>query len=200
MNKIVLFTQRVEYIESYKERRDAIDQNIVSILLECGYTPIPVPNNIQALEKILEVVKPNGIFLTGGNSLVKYGGNAPERDEIDSYLIAYSINTKTPLLGICRGMQSILDYYGVPLVNVTNHVAVRHEVKNNNKKMIVNSYHNQGCVAMNSSELETCFLSNDNVVEMVKHKTLPIVGIMWHPERENPFKEDDIKLIKELFN
>ena len=38
---------------------------------------------------------------------------------------------------------------------------------------------------------------NQNNVEAFIHKK-KISGIMWHPERENPFNEKDIKLIKKL--
>ena len=40
----VLFTQRVEVIESYGERRDCADQNIARFIHTCGFLPVPVPN------------------------------------------------------------------------------------------------------------------------------------------------------------
>ena len=43
--KIVVFTQRVEVVESYNERRDCADQRIAEFIVECGYIPLPVPNN-----------------------------------------------------------------------------------------------------------------------------------------------------------
>ena len=41
----VLYTQRVEIVESYGERRDCADQNIAKFISACGYLPVPLPNN-----------------------------------------------------------------------------------------------------------------------------------------------------------
>ena len=42
--------------------------------------------------------------------------------------------------------------------------------------------------------------SHKNIVEKFVHKKKKIVGIMWHPEREENFCNFDIELIKKLFN
>lgn len=81
--KVVLYTQRVEIVESYNERRDCADQNIPRFIDSCGYLPIPLPNVWDVTRKVIMNVKPAGIILTGGNSLVKYGGDAPERDAVE---------------------------------------------------------------------------------------------------------------------
>ena len=198
MKKVVLFTQRVEIIESYQERRDCADQRIAEYISACGYVPVPVPNNPEYAVEIANRVEAAGIVLVGGNSLVKYGGNAPERDATDKALIEYAIEHKVPLYGFCRGMQSILDYFGNELTNVEGHVAVRHVVKGDGGEFEVNSYHNQACVKLSSDCLETVLLTDDGVIEKVRHKEYPIIGTMWHPERENPFKEMDIDCLKEL--
>ena len=51
---IVLYTQRVEIVESYKERRDCGDQMIPNFLHACGYLPVPIPNLLYIAEKIIE--------------------------------------------------------------------------------------------------------------------------------------------------
>lgn len=72
---------------------------------------------------IVRILHPCGIVLTGGNSLCKYGGNAPERDENEHTLIDYAVQNNIPLYGLCRGMQVILDYFGIELENVAFHAA-----------------------------------------------------------------------------
>ena len=196
--KSVLFTQRVEVVASYNERRDCADQRIADFLSVCGLLPIPVPNNPKTALSIANKIHPVGIILVGGNSLVKYGGNAPERDRTDSSLIDYAVSKKLPLYGFCRGMQSILDYFGCCLVKVDNHVAVRHSIYENNGTNVVNSYHNYGCIQLVGSCLQVLSRSNDGVIESVRHVTLPILGTMWHPEREYPFRECDIVMVKNL--
>ena len=197
--KPVLFTQRVEIVEAYGERRDAADQRIADFIYTCGFLPIPLPNDPRKAEQIFQSLHPVGIILTGGNSLEKYGGNAPERDNTDRILLKRAIEENIPLYGFCRGMQSILDNFGNDLVEVTNHVAVRHEVKGHDAQQEVNSYHNQGCLQLSSPELEVLLRADDGVIEKIRHRSLPILGTMWHPERENPFRETDIEMVRYLF-
>ena len=198
-NGIVIYTQRVEVVEAYKERRDCADQRIAGFLAECGVTPIPVPNDCEVLSMILNMIHPQGVVLTGGNSAVKYGGNAPERDDVDRFLIEYAEKNEIPLYGFCRGMQSILDYYGNEIVGVEGHTAVRHHIMGNKIDMEVNSYHTLGCRELNDRGLVCVARSDDGVIEMVRHRKLPIVGTMWHPERETEFIDTDINMVKNLF-
>lgn len=195
---IVVYTQRVEIEENYKEKRDCADQRIPEFLQKCSYLPIPLPNNAKIVKELIDNIKISGIVLTGGNSLVKYGGNAPERDEVDTVLIKYAIENKIPLYGFCRGMQSILDYFGNELINVKGHVAVRHKIRGKEDTTEVNSYHNQACIKLKNDSLEIVMQAEDGVIEKVKHKNLPIVGTMWHPEREIEFRNEDINLVKKL--
>lgn len=199
--KIVVYTQRVEVIESYNERRDCADQRIPEFIKACGYLPVPLPNNAKIAKQIVEELKPTGIVLVGGNSLVKYGGNAPERDETDKSMIEAAIEKKIPLYGFCRGMQSILDYFGESLENVKGHVAIHHQLLSDNLDLRreVNSYHNQACLNLKGKNLITLAKSLDGVIEAIRHNTLPILATMWHPERESVFSLDDIQLINSIF-
>ncbi len=196
---IVIYTQRVEVIEAYAERRDCADQRIGEFIRVCGFLPIPVPNCAAYAAEVVNALKPCGIVLTGGNSLVKYGGNAPERDGMDAELIRIAMEREIPLYGFCRGMQSILDYFGASLEQVSGHVAVRHGISGAIDGD-VNSYHNQACVRLaDSTGLEVLARSQDGVIEAVRHNEKPIMGTMWHPEREKPFSRDDVDRIKTLF-
>lgn len=198
--KTIIHTQRVEVIESYNERRDCADQRIGEFIHSCGFLPMAVPNNPTIVKDILKFAKPRGIVLVGGNSLVKYGGNAPERDSTDEFLIDFAIKSKIPLYGFCRGMQSILDYFGNVLVKVSGHAGIRHEVKGDEGCFEVNSYHNEACLELVNDELVSVMRTEDGVIEKVKHRTLPIVGTMWHPERENPFRDIDVAMVQELMS
>lgn len=197
----VFFTQRVEEIESYGERRDCADQNLSHFILTCGYCPIPIPNMIPvlSLEKMVTDIRPAGFILSGGNSLVKYGGTAVERDSIDRECIRIALARKIPLYGFCRGMQSILDYFECSLREIKNHVAVRHLIDGTILEE-VNSYHNQGALYVDIKKpLEILAQTEEGVVECVLHSNGKILGTMWHPEREMPFRETDIGRVKNLF-
>lgn len=196
--KAVIYTQRVDVIESYNERRDCSDQNISRFIQTCGYLPIPVSNVICNLENFVDYAKPAGIVLTGGNSMVKYAGTAPERDRTDRELIRIAQKYRIPIYGFCRGMQSILDYFGCVLENVSGHVAVRHRVMGEWGDFEVNSYHNQACTKI-EAPLKIVAAGADGVIEAVECTEQKINATMWHPEREQPFAEADIKRIRQLF-
>lgn len=198
MKRAVVYTQRVEIVESYQERRDCADQNIPRFLEACGYLPVPVPNVISDLEMFVEAVSPAGILLTGGNSLNRYGGTAPERDKTDYRLIEIALRKNIPLYGFCRGMQSVLDYFGCELENVQGHVAVWHDVDGEWGNLEVNSFHNQACKKL-KNPLQIMARTEDGVIEAAAYPEKNMVVTMWHPEREEPFREEDIQRVRDLF-
>lgn len=193
----ILYTQRVEVIESYNERRDCAHQNIPQFITACGYLPVPLPNIPENIEAYFLELKPEGIVMTGGNSLIKYGGNAPEKDKTDYEVIRNAIKYKVPVYAFCRGMQSVLDYFGNVLIDVEGHVAKRHFVTGLLEKREVNSYHQQGTFEV-TDDFEILCRSEDGLIEAIRHKEYPIVAFMWHPEREEPFQLNDISCLKNL--
>ncbi len=194
--KKVYITQRVELIKDIGERRDALSQEWAELAAACGFLPVPVPNHPETVGLMLGQLRPDGIILSGGNDLAAYGGNAPERDETERELIKYSLDSGTPLLGVCRGMQMLLDYFGTPLERVESHVRTHHTLSNGRH---VNSFHSWGsrkCAA----PLVAAGCSEDGVIEELAHDSLKnIKGVMWHPERYSPLRESDIAWIRGFF-
>lgn len=196
--KKILFSQRVDIIESYGERRDCADQNIARLIYACGYIPIPMVNEPELTKKFCNAIRPDGVLLTGGNDLANYGGNAPERDETEKRLLEYVEQSSTPLLGICRGMQMIADRYGTKLEKVEGHVRKNHAIKGKINRNGVNSFHGMGIREL-SPILEELARTEDGVIEAIRHKTYTVMGIMWHPERVDGFDREDIELIKQFY-
>jgi len=196
--RTVLYTQRVEIVKSYGERRDCADQNIARFIQSCGYLPVPVPNIWSIAKLMAEELKPAGIILTGGNSLVKYGGDAPERDATEKNMLEYAMEQGVPVYGFCRGMQVILDYFGCALEEVKGHVAVHHKISGESGVKEVNSFHNQACLEV-KPPLEILAKAEDGVVEAVCCREKHLLGTMWHPERENPVLDVDIQWVQRLF-
>ncbi len=196
--KKILFSQRVEIIPSYGERRDCADQSISRLILECGYMPIPMINKPDAVKLIYDEIAPDGVLLTGGNDLANYGGDAPERDSTEKKMIEYAEKNAIPLLGICRGLQIIADYYGAKLEKVEGHIRVEHSISGILNRSSVNSYHGMGVKTINPP-LEALSRTEDGVIEALRHSEFKIAGIMWHPEREKVFSSDDIQMIKEFY-
>lgn len=196
--KRVLYTQRVMEKKEYRERWDCTDRRVPEFLLACGYCPVPVPNTPALAEAILGEVEPCGILLTGGNSLVRYGGDAPERDETERFLVDACLAMGIPIFAICRGMQFLLDYFRVPLEPVEGHIAIRHEIHGKWGRCTVNSYHSLGAREVRMP-LEASMHAADGTVEAVEAEGHRVAAVMWHPEREDPFCENDIARVKGLF-
>lgn len=196
--KRIAVTQRVSFIEQYKEVRDCLDQMWYKFMISCDFLPVILPNEVEITKKIFKNNNIDGILLTGGNDLLKYGGKASNRDETEQYCLNYSMKNNLPLIGVCRGMQLIQDFFGVELKRVDGHVQKKQGIIVNGQKKMVNSYHNFGTVET-IDELLVWAKADDGVIKAVKHKNYNLYGIMWHPERMYPFRGDDIKLFKEIF-
>ena len=195
---MVAVSQRVAWDTQSLERRDALDQRWIRFLENCGLAPLLIPNNVSVAQKMAAGRPLVGILLTGGNDLEAYGGDAPERDQTELFLLEFSIRHKIPLLGVCRGMQVIQDFYGVSLSPVEGHVAPVQTIQVNGLPVAVNSFHRWG-TTLTRRPLEVWAVSADGVVKAVRHQSLPIQGIMWHPERFEPFRNQDVEWVRDFF-
>lgn len=202
--KVVLITQRVELVGDYTERRDSLDQRWVLLLHQCGFSPLPVPNHLPTVEALLRKSYIEemlcGLLLSGGNDLSDYGGEVPERDEVEDFLVYHAMLRNIPLLGICRGMQVIQHYLGQQLTKFSGHVNTRHVVFNETDDVReVNSFHNFGSKSCTYPLIPT-HMSSDGLIEGIEHPNHKLKGIMWHPERNQPFDLSDIELIRNFFS
>lgn len=197
--KIVLVSQRVDYIKDRTETRDSIDQNLINFLNQAGFKVVTVPNVNANQEDFLKLLvnklSPHGIVLSGGNNV----GDYVKRDKLEYELINISLNKKIPLIGICRGMQLINTYFGGTLKIIKDHVNKKHFVSNLNNHFEVNSFHDF-TIDNQPKELKTFLTAEDGTIESFKHINNFIMGIMWHPEREISFKKFDLDLFKSFFN
>jgi gamma-glutamyl-gamma-aminobutyrate hydrolase PuuD len=196
--KILALTQRVELVQAYREKRDCLDQRWTDFVLRCGFIPVPLPNNLSAVRQLAGEVNISGFVLTGGNSLAKYGGDAQERDEVERFLIGFAMQKDLPLVGVCRGMQVIQDYFGVGLERIEGHVAVNHKLLMGKEEVLKNSYHSLGS-RKSAEELLVEARAEDGVIEAVRHSSKKIYGMMWHPERNSPFEKSDVALFHVFF-
>lgn len=196
--KLILYTQRVEIVKEYGERRDCADQRIPSFLSVCGYCPVPVSNVPKLVIEIAEKLCPDGIFFTGGNSLTKFGGEAPERDRAERLLVEWAVSHGVPIFGICRGMQFLADYFGGNIVPIEGHAGTRHAVTGVISRKSVNSYHNFAMLELPKG-LEALARAEDGTVEAFRHEDYPVMAVGWHPEREAPYLNSDIQMVQQVF-
>lgn len=202
----ILVSVRQDHQKDYHEIRDSLDVAWYSLLKRANLYPIIIPNNTEFAHHIVNHTDYAGLLLTGGNSLAKYGGNAVQRDDTETYLIDTIIKEKKPLMGVCRGMQMLLDYFGNTLEEVEGHVAAEHPLSDLDASPFgqyaeslkqVNSYHNQGAYSANS--FKVIARANDQLIEAIQHTELPIFGMMWHPERDPEHLEVHAHWLKNVF-
>ena len=90
---------------------------------------------------------------------------------------------------------------GGGLSKIENHVAVNHKIISVSEyysfENKVNSYHKWGIKKKDlSKKLEPIAIDEQGNIEAFINKEKSILGIMWHPEREKPYKKCDIELVK----
>ncbi len=184
-------------------------------IVEAGGTPMLIPpvNDNDVIMSTLDHI--DALLLTGGadfNPL--WHGDEPipglhhinrERDLPELMLTRYAYYRQIPILGICRGMQTLaiaLDGHiqqDLPNAEVrmkhsqdadreepTHTVFVQKDTLlkkiYNRDRMFVNSFHHQA-VDEAGDKLRVSATAADKVVEAVEsneHK--PILGVQWHPE------------------
>jgi len=188
---------RVEKIEKFNEKRDTISHDWINFLQKLDYFPVLIPNNLTDVEDYISELKLNGIILSGGDNI----GEFPERDQTENKILEYAIKNSIPVLGVCRGMQLINTFFNGTISENSNsgHVGKPHNIDIMNPSLVslfghdkleVNSFHNNLIKKDDIvDELDVFALSEkDFTIEGCFHKKYPIIGVMWHPERDQQKK------------
>ena len=205
--KKILITQRVDHISSHDEQRDALDQRWVPLLLAAGLFPVLVANNLLFVKQMLAQDQFDGLLLTGGNSLMAYGGDSVARDKAEQYLFGWAIKHQIPVLGVCRGMQLIQHHFLLPLQPVPDHIGVKQRLHVDADDQIARLYKELGSVSVfhhsgtyqSRPPLKTIAKTTNGVVMAIRHESLPIHGVMWHPEREQGMRNIHIEYLNTIF-
>ena len=196
MRKRVVVSQRCDPVVGRDETRDALDIHLSGLLWELNFLPVPMTSAISDHEEYIQASMPDAVVLSGGSNI----GQTVERDRLETALLLYATTNDLPVLGICRGMQMINHHQGGNLRHISGHVAVRHLIFGPlavPSQPEVNSFHNIGIVDNDlGNDLEAVAWSNDGAVEALRHRKLPWLGIMWHPERDTPATDFDQTLIR----
>lgn len=168
------------------------------------------------------LVLPGGKDIANGNpNDFSFYNSDNERflEHFDAFTLPKYIDNGTPILGICRGFQTLMRHFKIPLIQ---HIWWAHGMSKDENDQKVNkltyakyyefaqgkdpvatvgSWHHQGVSVANlkaQGDFDLIAYTKDSltdehyqIVEYVEHKYLPIVGIQSHPER-NQNRLDDM--------
>ena len=186
-------------------------------ILKAGGTPFIIPcyDNTDALINTLE--KLDGILLTGGADInpLFFGeepvkelhGINPRRDRQELLLTRLAADRQIPILGICRGIQTMNAAFGGPLYQDIHSQMEGTRIKHSQEldrsyashtvtiekdtllhnlfktdTIAVNSFHHQA-VKEAAPGFRVCARATDGVIEaMESTEYKSMLGVQWHPE------------------
>lgn len=126
----------------------------------------------------------DAIVLSPGPGLPKDAGIMPS--------LLQQVSEDTPILGVCLGLQAIVESFGGTLKNLNEvlhgqstfaHLVGEDDTlfKNISSPFQVGHYHSWAADVI-GSELEVTAINDDGIVMAIKHKNRPISAVQFHPE------------------
>lgn len=211
------------YVDGDVTLRDRYYKQIIA----AGGTPVIIPpsHNKEVLINTLESI--DGLLLTGGGDYNPlWGGEDPvkelhsinaERDLPELLITRLAFNRQIPMLGICRGIQTMaMALGGTVKQDINGEATIKHSqdaertepthtinIEEDSilyniygeKQMAVNSFHHQ-VVATTGPHFRQSATSPDGFIEAIEScESKHFIGVQWHPEW---LEEDGLKLFKWL--
>lgn len=183
-----------------------------------------------------DVLKCDGVLFTGGVDIhpSRYSSDVsenypnaplfflPERDTFELKVLDMCVQSKIPVLGICRGLQLINVFFGgTLLLDIGEEGCLAHKKELNQDKIhkveiisdsnfhkiinlesgLTNSAHHQ-VIDLLANDLQAVAFSKEKFIEAIEYKTSKeqfLMAVQWHPERMPDQESPLTKNIKEAF-
>lgn len=195
---------------------------------DSGAIPVILPLHVSKEDAAEILDKCDGLILCGGPDVhpslfgeeIKpaCGSICEARDTLEQSLYQYAVGKDMPILGICRGIQTINVFQGGTLYQdlPTEHPSdcqhnmekpydrVSHQVTLSGplrdlmelEQLGVNSIHHQAVKDL-GKDLEVMAVAEDGVVEAVRHTGRRFIwGVQWHPEFSFYADENSRKIVQ----
>ena len=171
--------QRILVIDSY----DSFVYNLVQYLGELGADPIVVRNDQITVDEALDL-RPDAVLLSPGPG-------RPEDAGIICPVVPAFAERGVPVLGVCLGLQAIGQVYGGSIVRAPSlmhgktspvehrGVGIFHDLPS---PLTATRYHS---LVIDPATMPDCLevtATSGDVVMGIRHRTLPIEGVQFHPE------------------
>lgn len=171
-----------------------VKYNTLRLLASKGLKVIVYPANADYKE--IEKEKPDGILVSNG----------PGDPEPLHYVIKTVSNLieKYPVFGICLGQQILGQVFGGKTYKLKfGHHGANHPVKDlKNGKVYITVQNHGFCVdpsTIKNPDIEITHINlNDNTLEGIQHKKLPVFSVQFHPE-DAPGPRDARYLFEQFF-
>ncbi len=162
---------------------DSFTYNLVHYFEQLAEKMVIFRNDALTLSDI-EAINPGGIVLSPGPC-------TPNESGICLPVMA-AFSEKYPILGICLGHQIIAQHFGAKIIKAPEPVHGKVFAMHHDGKGIftglpspfqVTRYHSLMIDPMSLPEcLEVTAKTEDGIIMGVRHRTLPIEGVQFHPE------------------
>ncbi len=200
-------------IPSYdrKEDRYLIDKEYIEAIERAGGLPVLIPylESDEALRSVMNQI--HGLLLSGGGDLdpIHYGQEpqnvkklVPERDHVELFMTREAFERRIPILGICRGIQTLNVALGGTLIQDLTDLqhyqdaegyVLTHTIRIAKDSLLaellgttetrVNSFHHQAVEEVAPSLKATAWAA-DGTIEAVESKDPSrfVLGVQFHIE------------------
>ena len=171
---------RVTMIDNY----DSFTYNLVQYLQEMGAAVTTLRNDVCSVDEVVATA-PDLFVISPGPSM-------PENAGVSLGLVAACADKQLPLFGVCLGHQCIGQHFGAKVVRADLPMhgkvsPIHHQATGCFEKLAspldATRYHSLVIDPDSVPDtLEVTATSDDGVIQAIRHKTLPIEGVQFHPE------------------
>ena len=199
---------------NYDDLTCKLGQGYYKSVVAAGGVPVIIPPVADTDTIVNTLERIDGLILSGGGDFnplwtgeepsTKLGGINKERDLPELLITRLAYNRQIPMLGICRGIQTLAIALGGEVAQdisdaatvkhsqnadrseATHSVTIEHDSilaqLYNHERIAVNSFHHQAVKAA-GEKFRVVAKATDGIIEAIESSEFKsILGVQWHPE------------------